>query len=165
MHCARSKRSVSLNFTPWKVGICAFIPSSNSSTRTVQNSNLIWGNTGLFWDSSLPCPQEKDFIFYKLFTSSLSPVNYTALKQRVRQSKTLLLHQKKFRNEPATTHLRLNVNPCFQKHHLTCFREQITKDLYSVLTLHTRQRRNVIVIKWHLRGFRCNLLHESNQLI
>lgn len=42
--------------------------------------------------------------------------------------KTLLPDQKTFRNELAITHLRLNINPCFQKHHLTFFPEQITKE-------------------------------------
>lgn len=41
-HCPKSKRSVSLNFSPWKLGILSWIPSNSSSARTVQsNKHLV----------------------------------------------------------------------------------------------------------------------------
>lgn len=40
-HCPKSKRSVSLNFSPWKVGILSWIPSNNSSARTARNRKCL----------------------------------------------------------------------------------------------------------------------------
>lgn len=39
-HRPKSRRSVSLNFTPWKVGICSFIPSNSSSARTATRERI-----------------------------------------------------------------------------------------------------------------------------
>ena len=40
-HCPKSKRSVSLNFSPWKLGILSWIPSNSSSARTVQSNKRL----------------------------------------------------------------------------------------------------------------------------